>query len=61
MANRLLSVLAPLAGLAMVSVPGVLTPTVVPAGTACAGGVCEVCPVVAETLRPVGTAISCLA
>lgn len=61
MANRLLHVLAPLAGLAIVAVPGVLTPSAGPAGAECAGGICNLCPVVAEALHTAGAEIYCIA
>lgn len=61
MANRLIRALAPLAGLAIVAVPGVLTPVVGPADAECAGGICEVCPAVAAALHAAGAEIYCIA
>lgn len=61
MAHRLLKVLAPMAGLAMFTAPGVVTPVVVPAQTQCAGGICNVCPVIAQTLSATEAQISCIA
>lgn len=61
MANRLLRVLAPMAGLAMITVPGVVTPVLVPAQTQCAGGICNVCPVIAKTLSATEAQIYCIA
>lgn len=61
MRNRLAKVLLPLAGLAMVTMPGVLTPVVAPADSQCAGGLCEVCPAVAKALTAAGAEIYCIA
>lgn len=61
MANRMIRALAPLAGLAIVSVPGVLTPVAGPADAECAGGICEVCPAVATALHAAGAEIYCVA
>lgn len=61
MGNRLIQVLAPLAGLAIVTVPGVVTPAVVPADAECAGGICNVCPAVATVLHAAGAEIYCIA
>jgi hypothetical protein len=61
MATRLLKVLAPMAGLAMFTVSGVIPPVVVPAQTQCAGGICNVCPVIAKTLSATEAQIYCIA
>lgn len=61
MANRLFAVLASIAGLAVFTFPGVLTPTVVPADRACAGGICDVCPAVAQVVSATGAQLYCLA
>ena len=61
MAKRAIQALAGLAGLAVLAVPGVLTPTIGPAGTECAGGLCEVCPAVATALHAAGAEIYCIA
>ena len=59
--GRMLKVLAPMAGLAMFTMPGVVTPVVAPADTQCAGGLCEVCPAVAKALTATGAEIYCIA
>ncbi len=61
MRYRRLAVLAPMAGLAMFTVPGVVAPVGVPAQTQCAGGICNVCPAVASALTVTGTQIYCIA
>ncbi len=62
MTNRLIKVLAPLAGLAVFTVPGAfMSGVVVPANAECAGGICEVCPAVAQVLTATGAQIYCIA
>ena len=61
MANRLVTVLASIAALGVLTFPGGPLPTVVPADRACAGGICEVCPAVAKTLSATGAQIYCIA
>jgi hypothetical protein len=60
MGTRLLSVLAPLAGLAFVTMPAVV-PATSPAITQCAGGICDVCPAVAKVMTAAGAEIYCIA
>lgn len=61
MTNRLIRVLAPLAGLAIITGPGVVTPAVGPADAECTGGICNVCPAVATALSAAGAEIYCIA
>ena len=62
MGKRLLTVLAPMVGLALVAMPGVvLRPLVTPTQTECAGGLCDVCPAVAKAMTAAGAEIYCIA
>ncbi|GAA0606697.1 hypothetical protein GCM10009547_05830 [Sporichthya brevicatena] len=59
--NRLLRVLAPLVGLAMVTMPGVVAPVMTPSQTNCVGGACDLCPVVATVAAAAGAELYCIA
>ena len=61
MRTRLAKVLLPLAGLTVFTMAGAVTPFVAPADTQCAGGLCDVCPVVAKALTAAGAEIYCIA
>ncbi|WP_019875671.1 hypothetical protein [Sporichthya polymorpha] len=61
MRAALLKVLAPMAGLAMVTMPGVVTPVVTPNQTQCVGGACDLCPAVATVAAAAGAELYCIA
>jgi hypothetical protein len=65
MRQRLLRALVPVVGLVVLTIPGVASGGAVapdhPAGTACVGGLCDVCPVVAKALTATGEKIYCIA
>ncbi len=62
MADLRRKVLAPIAGLAVFTLPAVvIAPAVMPAEGECAGGFCNVCPVVGRALSTTGAQIYCVA